>query len=110
MFTKILPESFPMKPGESWWIIHPNNAYAEFIAPVGAMTICKEDFLNFKRDILYMIIGNDNNNGWITLKTEDMVVLMPYYVFARYFDAEVFIKNIAQVRVSSNRDIEKFYG
>lgn len=93
MYKEISPSDYPLKPGESWWIIHPNSSGGEFIIPKGAMTICKSDFLDFKKDILYCV-SHSNKDGWVEVivKETQQSICMPQYLFARYFDAEIFIR------------------
>jgi len=85
---------YPLKEGESWWIVHPNQKGVEFKVPSGGVTVCTSDFLDFKQNTVYTILGNDPHNGWITLQSSIEVVEMPYYLFARYFDAEAFVRGI----------------
>jgi hypothetical protein len=91
-FIKINPLEFSIEPGESWWPIHPNNANCEFNAPVGAVTFCMKSLLDFKAGTVYTIVGNDSNHGWITVACTEEVIEMPYYLFARHFDAEAFVR------------------
>jgi hypothetical protein len=86
------PQDHPLNKGESWWIVNPNNGNAEFVAPSGAITVCLECFLTFEEGYVYPVLNNDTNNGWITLGCHSVIVEMPYYVFARYFDAEAFVR------------------
>lgn len=88
---RIDPMTYPLKKGESWWIVHPNIATAEFRVPMGAITICTQNFVPFEQNMVYSILGVDNHSGWITLCCGDVVYDMPQYVFARYFDAEAFV-------------------
>jgi hypothetical protein len=90
--TKLDPHCYPLALGESWWIVHPNNGTSEFVAPVGAIAFCTEDFLSFGCGTVYSILNNDSDNGWITLASYSHIVEMPYYVFARHFDAEAFVR------------------
>lgn len=92
-YREISPESEPLKSGESWWIINPNNGYCEFSAPQGCYARCTKRFQDFMPDVMYEITGNEPNCGWISLRVFEDVYRMPYYVFARYFDSEAFVKN-----------------
>ena len=83
---------FPLVPGEGWWIVHPNNGIVEFRLPLGAVTVCLDDLLAFKRGVLYKVLKNEN--GWITVASMEGIYEMPQYIFARYFDAEVFVRGI----------------
>jgi len=90
--TRINPSDFPPFKGESWWIVHPNTSGAEFRIPIGAMTVCKEDFMGvFKQNTAYNILGTDNHNGWVSVESLGDIYDMPQYLFSRYFDAEVFV-------------------
>jgi hypothetical protein len=91
---KLDPQQFPKEANESWWPVHPNNAAAEFRAPVGAVTVCLKSILDFKAGTVYTIVGNDEHHGWISLACTEEVVEMPYYLFARHFDAEAFVRNV----------------
>jgi hypothetical protein len=83
---------FPPVKGESWWIVHPNTAGAEFRIPSGAISVCTKDFMDiFKQNVVYNILSADNHNGWITVEGNGNIYDMPQYLFARYFDAEVFV-------------------
>ena len=93
-FTKVDPLDFPLEEGESWWVVHPNRSMCEFKVPDNAITVCTETFLGYMKGIVYSIIKNDSDNGWITLKSDSQVTEMPYYVFARYFDAEAFVRGV----------------
>lgn len=93
--VKLDPLQFPKEPNESWWPVHPNNANCEFNAPVGAITACLKSFLDFKAGVVYTIVGNDSSHGWISVACTEEVVEMPYYLFARHFDAEAFVRHVA---------------
>lgn len=82
---------YPRKTGEVWWIVHPNVRGAEFRVPLGAVTVCTKDFEVFSKNTAYSIVGCDNNSGWITVSSGQDLYDMPQYIFARYFDAEVFV-------------------
>ena len=85
---------YPLEKGESWWVVHPNTPHTEFKVPAGGVTVCIEDFMGFSKNIVYTILGDDPHNGWITVQSSYEVVEMPYYVFARYFDAQAFIRGV----------------
>jgi len=92
-YVCIEPEEFPIKEGESWWVVHPNQSTCVFKAPVTAMAFCLQDLRDlFKSGTVYTIVKNDEHGGWITLRSGVRYIEMPYYVFARYFDAEAFIR------------------
>jgi hypothetical protein len=88
--------SFPLLKGESWWVVHPNQKGTEFRVPSGAVTVCIDSFLSFSKNIVYTILGDDPHNGWVTVKSLTEIIEMPYYVFARYFDAEAFVRGILE--------------
>lgn len=88
---RIDPEEHPPKNGESWWIIHPNKSSCEFKVPPGAVAICTETFSPFKKDDASPVISVDYHNGWITLRGNEDYYDMPFYFFARHFDAEAFV-------------------
>ena len=88
---KISPEQYPPKNGESWWIVHPNKKGVEFRVPIGAVTVCTLDIEGFFTNMAYAVVGVDNHNGWVTLRNGDNLYDMPQYLFARHFDAEVFV-------------------
>ena len=94
----IRPEDYPMVPGkETWFLVHPNNAYCEFAIPAGAAAICTKNFLKkFEFGKPYSIANWDRDHGWISVQYKsaqvDEVIKMPLYIFARYFDAEAFMR------------------
>lgn len=88
---KIDPQQHPIQKGESWWVVHPNTAGSEFRIPSGAITVCLEDLLIFKKDIAYNVVALDAHNGWITVEGSGDLYEMPQYLFARHFDAEAFV-------------------
>jgi hypothetical protein len=88
---RIDPLEFPLQNGESWWVVHPNIKTAEFRIPAGAITVCTEDLLVFKKGIVYSVISADYHNGWVTVSSEDALYDMPQYLFSRKFDAEAFV-------------------
>lgn len=90
MRTKITSEDYPLNPGESWWIINPNSGGAEFVVPHDASTCCMEDILDFKKGTVYGV--HIETDGWVCVKNKEHVVEMPQYLFARHFDAEVFVR------------------
>jgi hypothetical protein len=92
-YTKVSQHEFPRYREESFWIGDPNNSYCKFIAPIGAQAYCTESFMNFNKGTLYEITNNNSDFGWITLRSQEDIVEMPYYMFARYFDAECFMRH-----------------
>jgi len=93
---RINPLHDPLREGESWWIVHPNQSKSEFKVPAGGITVCIEDFESFTQSVAYTVLGDDPHNGWITVKSLTEIIEMPYYVFARYFDAEAFVRGILE--------------
>jgi hypothetical protein len=91
---RIDPMEYPLKKGELWWIVHPNVATAEFRVPHGGITLCTKDFLTFRQNVVYSVVGADNHNGWVTVVEDGNLYDMPQYLFARYFDAEAFVVGI----------------
>lgn len=96
--TKITPDKIPPNQGESWWIVHPNNGNVVFYAPIGSVTMCIEAFMSFQQGKIYEIVDNNESKGYISLANSEEIVEMPYYLFARYFDAEVFVTSAANMR------------
>ncbi|RLB98648.1 MAG: hypothetical protein DRH90_21590 [Deltaproteobacteria bacterium] len=101
IYSKIEPEMFPIKEGESWWVVPLNMKQCEFCAPAGAITICTSHLtvpstrmVSFSAGVIYQITGTNNTSGYITVKSKEEIVEMPYYVFARYFDAEAFVRGV----------------
>lgn len=101
-YIRLNPVEHPLIKGESWWIVHPNSAGAEFIIPARAITACLKDFMDFKKGTLYSI-RNAEEDGWVDVIAVDTltesnsiekIICMPQYIFARYFDAEVFVRGI----------------
>jgi hypothetical protein len=92
MTIRIDPREYPPESGESWWVIHPNYKNCEFRVPHGGITLCVSDFLNFKKGTLYQV-DPCFGDGWIMVYTSNFkeTYEMPEYLFARYFDANVFI-------------------
>jgi len=88
---RINPEDHPPKKGESWWVVHPNRKGCEFKVPTGAITVCTETIFPWKKDYVAEVIAVDYHNGWITLKGDGDYYDMPFYFFARHFDAEAFV-------------------
>lgn len=93
------PMEHPLKEGESWWVVHPNNKNSEFHIPQGAVavsTMGTEDKtlheFGFQYGRAYQIVDNDPHNGWLTVCSSVAMVRMPYYIFARHFDSEAFIR------------------
>ena len=100
-YKKIEPDMFPIEKGESWWVVSPNLKNCEFCAPAGAITICTSyltipptRMVSFSAGVIYQITGTDDISGYITVKNKEEIVEMPYYVFARYFDAEAFVRGV----------------
>jgi len=96
---KLDPREYPLKEGESWWLIHPNYSKCELRLPVGGVTVCTEELeislpispIRFSSGVAYGIVGADNHNGWVTMQSMGIQVEMPQYMFSRHFDAEAFI-------------------
>ena len=93
---KLNPHDYPLEKGESWWVVNLNRSDVEFSAPVGAIAFCEESLMSFKQGTVYQIVNNDMNTGWITLMSHSEIVEMPHYIFARYFDAEAFVRGIVK--------------
>jgi len=104
MLVVINPKDEPIRNGESWWIVHPNDGYLELDIPSGAYTLCLRPFGIFKVNIVYQIIGDDSKNGWVSLLAGETVYKMPYYVFARYFDFQAFLRK----RNITTKNFERF--
>jgi len=89
---------YPMIPGqERWFYVDPNNSYCEFSVPQNAAAVCVQPLLQkFEVNKAYQISDYDRENGWVSVwagsETGDDVYRMPLYVFARYFDAEAFVR------------------
>ena len=90
MYTRIEQSDYPLNKGESWWIINPNSSGGEFIVPSGAATACLTNFMEFKAGIIYRV--DIKEDGWVCAINGDHVIEMPQYVFAKFFDAEIFIR------------------
>lgn len=98
---KIDPMEFPKRADESWWLVHPNNAQCEFRIPSGAITVCTQNLFDiFKENKVYSVISSDNHNGWVVVAGPEDLYEMPQYLFARHFDAEVFVIGTGQVDTS----------
>ena len=91
------PINYPLEKGESWYVVHPNQQNVEFRVPEGAVTLCTSSLLDFQTGRTYEIYHNDPNNGWLSVMSKERMVKMPYYVFARYFDAECFVRGTFSV-------------
>ena len=91
--VKLDPMNFPMVEGEGWWIVHPNNGSTEFKLPDSAVTVCIDNLEDFKQHTMYRV-GLGSNDGWINVFCKEGIYEMPQYVFARHFDAEVFVRGI----------------
>ena len=90
--TKVIqidPRQYPLKTGESWWVVHPNSGGSEFKIPHKAVTVCTENFLQFKSGTVYAV--TEGKSGWVDVWTTDFKCEMPQYIFARHFDAEAFV-------------------
>jgi hypothetical protein len=94
MYKELL-DSYPRKTGESWWIVDVNNKFLEFKAPVNAFALCVNNVEEFQKGTLYKIVANEEDHGYISLSVFNNVYKMPYYLFARHFDAEAFVKNMS---------------
>jgi len=88
---RVDPMEYPIEKGESWYLVHPNTNGSEFRIPAGAITLCLEDFLDFKKNTVYSVLSADNHNGWVTVASGSTLYDMPQYLFARKFDAEAFV-------------------
>jgi hypothetical protein len=93
MRTRIEQSDYPLNKGESWWVVNPNSSGGEFIIPQGASTACLISLLDFKAGTVYRV--GTEREGWVFVINGDHVVEMPQYVFARHFDAEIFIRGRA---------------
>jgi len=106
--------SYPLEKNESWWVVHPNNSNCEFKVPEGGITLCIGNLLDFRPGTTYQLLNDDSVNGWITIASKNSVVRMPYYVFARYFDAECFVRPVGNNKPSQptiiKGSIEEFEG
>lgn len=117
IYHKVNPSDFPMNREESWWIVNPNTPNCEFYAPTGAMAFCIKDFTvplerenTFVEGTLYYVRMIDVNTGWIAIGTTEEIIEMPFYVFARHFDAEVFVRGIPTRTEQRKIDLENFNG
>lgn len=90
-YKKIDPMDYPLEKNESWWIVHPNSKGGEFIIPNSACTACLGDLLDFKKGTLYRIFPAQQE-GWVCVATMKNMVELPQYLFARHFDAEIFVR------------------
>lgn len=93
-YLKISPGAHPIQPGESWWVVHPNMGNVEFCVPTGACAICTKPLYHFEQGTVYEATEVNNQTGWITIRSTDWIAEMPFYVFARYFDAEAFVRGV----------------
>ena len=93
MINIIEPTEFPIKEGESWWVVHPNLKGCNFKIPQEAVTCCLKDFQIFQRNLLYKV--SKYISGWVAVSEGRDLYAMPEYVFARYFDAEIFVQGSA---------------
>jgi hypothetical protein len=108
-YIKVEPMVHPRENGESWWIVHPNTRGSEFKIPSGAVTACTTDFLGFKAGTVYPVLEIPAEKGWVGVKREQAIYLMPEYVFARYFDAEAFVVGPAVTPTEIERAIPYNY-
>lgn len=116
-YIKINTLEYPPKEGESWWVVHPNSGVTDFVIPESAVTACTKDFMDFKKGVIYKV-QKSNFVGWICVlvvdKLEDpanhkeIVVDMPEYIFARYFDAEVFVCGRAKENTLISKNFTSF--
>ena len=90
--VKVDPMEYPLRDGESWWMIQPNDGELELKVPVGAAPVCVEEFLDFGKGTAYRVVAVDDDQGWVSVEGHGTVFEMPRYNFARYFDAVPFIK------------------
>ena len=90
-YSVINMDHYPLLEGESWHVVEPNNGECTFSISEGSMTICHSDFREFRSGTLYVVTSQ--GSGWVTVACHDEVLKMPEYVFARYFDAETYVKN-----------------
>lgn len=102
----IQAKSYPIQEGESWWVVHPNNGNVEFFAPIGAITVCTKAFEGIEANSIVHISDNDEAKGYISITFEEDTFEIPYYIFARYFDAEAFVKAIGSSRCQSRYKID----
>lgn len=93
--VRISPGSYPIKKGETWWIVHPNTSGCEFRIPMGGMTLCTLDIEVFQKNTVYPVLSADNHNGWVSVGACGTIYEMPQYLFARHFDAEAFVVGVA---------------
>ena len=87
----ITMDEHPIRPGEEYFIVHPNNAECVLSFPEGTQTMCTKDLRLFEEGTLYVVTGH--TFGWVTVACSKEVVKMPEYVYARHFDAETFVVN-----------------
>jgi hypothetical protein len=89
---RLNPMDYPLKNGESWWTVHPNDGMLVLKIPVGAPALSIENFLSFKKSKIYEVTSIDDDQGWVTVKCSEAVYEMPRYLFVRNFDAVPFIR------------------
>jgi hypothetical protein len=93
---------FPLKRGENWWWIHPNDGRWEMVVPLGAGAICTKKLKGiFSESKPYQVVEVDDIQGWISLQAGDDIYKMPRYLFVRHFDAEAFIRPYRSERYCS---------
>ena len=116
-YVRVNPLEYPPLENESWWIVAPNNGNTEFVIPNRAVTACLKNFMDFRKGITYQVFKT-NEQGWVDVlavdtKTEstpiETIVCMPEYIFARYFDAEIFVRGrINFYKTKPNKEFESF--
>jgi hypothetical protein len=89
------PIEYPLKKGEKWFYVHPNDVNLELFIPAGAAAVCKNDLIGiFSKNTPYRIVNYDSTHGWVSVSIDnEKVYKMPVYLFARHFDAEAFVVN-----------------
>ena len=55
MRKRIDPMKYPLKEGESWWMVHPNDGKLELKIPIGAPAFCVQEFLDFGKGKIYKV-------------------------------------------------------
>jgi len=105
MRTRVEQADYPLAKGESWWIVNPNSSGGEFKVPTGAATACLVSLMDFKVGTVYRV--NIETEGWVSVINNDHVVEIPQYLFARHFDAEVFIKGTLVPQVDWKSPVPK---
>ena len=93
---------YPPENGEKWWIVDLNSAESEFRIPKDAITACIRDFKKFKKGTIYKVFDSPDE-GWVTVLLGVQPFSFPQYLFARYFDAEIFIRGRKSIPRSFNK-------